>query len=183
MDNDSAFRGYIERKGMIGRVTKWLLHNGATSIFNAPKSPWNSGAVEGGNSVFDKKFWTKFYFTSVRDVDVKLRKFNGEYDVYLRAGKEFPKRPKPQLKPTIVKAKDICSFRQSSFYVLRVVRENRYGKCQIEVLNRYIALSSSYRNQYVIAKVNVEDQWIEISQERDGILHVIRERKTFLINW
>jgi len=182
MDNDSAFRGYIERKGTIGRVTKWLLHNGAISIFNAQKSPWNNGSVEGGNSVFDRKFWTKFHFTSVKDVDLKLKKFNEEYDVYLRAEKKFPKKSKPIIKPTTFKAKNICSFKQTSFYILRVVRENRYGKCQIEVLNRYITLPSSYRNQYVIAKINVEDQWIEILQERDENLHIIREKNPFQIS-
>ena len=83
MDNDAAFRGFTNRKCSIGRLIRWLCSLGIIPLFNAPSSPWNNGSVEGGNSVFDRKFWQKLYFNNLIEIDKKLKIFNYEYENYL----------------------------------------------------------------------------------------------------
>ena len=76
MDNDAAFRGFTNRKQRVGRLIRWLCSLGIIPLFNAPSSPWNNGSVEGGNSVFDKKFWRNFHFKNLEEVNQKLKEFN-----------------------------------------------------------------------------------------------------------
>ncbi len=182
-DNDSSFRGNINQKGVIGRYIKWWLHNGVIPVFNAPKSPWNTGAIEGGNSVFDRKFWTQFHFTSLEEIDEKLEEFNAAYEKYLTTDAPFPKRKRPTIKPSTVKTlKDLVDIKQPHLFLLRVVRKNRYGKFTIEVLNHYITLPPELKGQYVIVQLNVEDQWVVIWQEQGDHTALIRPRQKFIIS-
>lgn len=167
MDNGTAFRGFIERKGCVGKVIKWLCANGSIPLFNALNSPWNNGSVEGGNSVFDRKVWQSFQFTSIEEVDQKLFEFNRAYDAYLLYDPQILAKEKPSIDPRNIKAKEVRQLKQPYVYMLRVVRES-YGRCQIEVLNRYITLPPQYKGQYVIAQINLSTHAIQIWQEVKG---------------
>jgi transposase len=85
VDNDAAFKGFTIRKRTVGRFVKWLCCMKIKVLFNAPRSPWNNGSVEGGNSVFDYKFWQKYEFKSLNELDDKLQEFNQEYSEYLES--------------------------------------------------------------------------------------------------
>lgn len=163
MDNDSAFRGCIERKGCIGRVIKWLCGNGIISLFSAQSSPWNNGSVEGGNSVFDKKFWQKFHFQSIEAVDEKLKAFNAEYQNYLiKDYDELIQTKKPVIDPR--KNTKWNRYSQSKIYFLRIVKE-RYEKCSVEVLGYYIKLSANLKGQFVLIEVSLDTKTVKIFQE------------------
>lgn len=165
MDNDSAFKGCIDRKQYVGRAIRWFCSLGIIPIFNAPNSPWNNGSVEGGNSVFDRKLWQKFDFNSIKEVDQKLKEFNQAYKTYLIPDYRKLLNHKIQItNPIKVKAKDLKSFPQPNVHLLRTVRES-YGKCQVEVLNTYINLPSKFKGQYVIIKLNLTKKTIKIYQE------------------
>ena len=116
MDNGAAFRGFTDRVRMVGRLIRWLCSLGIIPLYNAPNSPWNNGSVEGGNSVFDKKFWQRFRFKNLEVVDDKLKNFNQDYKSYLVPDyKKFLKLDLPQLiDPRKLKAKETKSFIQSS---------------------------------------------------------------------
>jgi transposase len=86
VDNGAAFKGFTTRKRTIGRFVKWLCCMGVRVLFNAPRSPWNNGSVEGGNSVFDSKFWQKYDFKNLKELDEKLKEFNEDYSDYLDVG-------------------------------------------------------------------------------------------------
>lgn len=175
MDNDAAFRGYTKQKGVIGRIIKWLCHNGSVPVFNAPNSPWNNGSVEGGNSVFDKKFWHRFRFDSLEDVDRKLKLFNAAYDKYLKTGQKLPSRPKPRLHPKKFRMKDLNFFPQPFLFLLRVVR--KHGQyCRIDVVNRYVRLPEEYRGQYVIVQIHITDHWMKVWQETGSATHLLLQR-------
>ena len=163
MDNDASFRGCIERKGCIGKVIRWLCGNRIIPLFNAPSSPWNNGSVEGGNSVFDKKFWQKFHFNSIKEVDVKLQEFNEAYQTYLiKDPKKIVKNNKNLINP---KGKTkITKLIQSKIYLLRIVKE-RYDKCYIEILNYYVNLPDKYKGQFVIIEVSLDTRKVKIYQE------------------
>lgn len=166
MDNDSAFRGCIERVAYVGRIIRWFCVNGIIPLFNAPSQPWNNGSVEGGNSVFDKKFWKKFTFKSIKEVDEKLENFNKDYKSYLITDKQslIKAAKKPIIDPRKIKGKQLKNFLQPNLYILRIVKEH-YGKYQVEVLNTYINLLAKYKGQYVLIQVNLAQKFIRIYQE------------------
>lgn len=180
MDNGTAFRGFIERKGCVGKVIKWLCANGAIPLFNAPNSPWNNGSVEGGNSVFDRKVWQAFQFTSIAEVDQKLSEFNRAYDAYLLCDPQLLSKEKPSIDPRNIKAREVTQLKQPYLYLLRVVQES-YGRCQIEALNRYITLPPQYKGQYVVVRIDLREHTIRIWQEvkkEKALLHAGK----FLLN-
>jgi hypothetical protein len=181
MDNDAVFRGFIERIGNIGRIIRWLCVNGIIPLFNAPNSPWNNGSVEGGNNVFDKKFWKKFDFQSIAEVDQKLKEFNRAYQTYLIAGKEdlLQKINIPLSDPRKIKGKQCKRFLQPNLYILRVVKEH-YGKYQVEALNTYINLPAKFKGQYVLIQIDLIRKWVKIYQEINNSKVLIYENRFYL---
>lgn len=165
MDNDPAFRGFIEKKQYVGRVIRWFCSLGIIPVFNAPSSPWNNGSVEGGNSVFDRKLWQKFHFESISEVDQKLKEFNQAYQTYLIPDyKRLLDQKITISNPLKIKAKELTSFPQPNVYLLRTVKES-YKKCQVEALNTYITLPDKLKGQYVIIELNLIEKTIRIYQE------------------
>lgn len=181
-DNDSCFRGCIEQKGMVGRYVRWWCHNGVKVIFNAPRSPWNTGAVEGANSVFDRKFWKAHRFTSVAEIDGTLKEFNAACDAY--HGWTAPSRRAQSRVPfsPVKRIPDLANLRQPFLFLLRIVREDRYGKFAIEVLNRYVELPQELKGQFVIVQLHLRDQWIKVWQERGSRTVLIRPQQIFTVH-
>jgi hypothetical protein len=179
MDNDAAFTGFIERKGCTGRVTRWICANGIIPLYNAPSSPWNNGSVEGGNSVFDRKFWNSFRFKNQEELDLKLKEFNQAYETYLIPDYMQYVSKKTLIDPRKIKAKQLNSFSQPNLYLLRIVKEH-YGKCQIDALNIYFQLPDKYKGQFVIVKINLVERRIRIFQERETAENVLREGLIYL---
>jgi hypothetical protein len=178
MDNDSAFRGCIEKKGRIGRIIIWLCNNGIIPLFNATSSPWNNGSVEGGNSVFDKKFWQAFQFTSAEEVDQKLEEFNNAYQTYLINDRNKIIQNKRNVSDPRTNTQ-IKKFLQKNLYLLRIVKE-QYDKCYVEVLNFYINLPAQYKGQFVIIKILLDSGFISIYQEIEEQLVLIKTETIFI---
>ena len=146
--------------------------NGIIPLFNAPSSPWNNGSNEGGNNVFDKKFWQEFEFSSFEEVDQKLREFNQAYESYLipdyeKLIEKSQMRCRALTDPTAKKKLKIEKSSQPNIYLLRIVKE-QFSKCQIEVLNNYITLPDKYKGQFVLIQLNLITQHITITQEIEG---------------
>lgn len=181
-DNGSCFRGSIDQKGMVGRYIRWWCHNGVMVVFNAPRSPWNTGAVEGANSVFDRKFWRAHRFTSIADIDEQLKKFNTACAVYHGGTVPFWGSPSREPSSPLKRIPDLANLRQPFLFLLRIVREDRYEKHTVEVLNRYIELPPELRGQFVIVQIHLRDQWMTIWQERGDRTTLVRPRKTFTVH-
>jgi len=182
-DNGSSFKGSLNQPGVVGRYIKWWCHNGVIVVFNAPRSPWNTGAVEGANGIFDRKFWQRFRFTSIQEIDEKLHEFNAAYGAYLKTDIPFPKRAMPAKKPSTVKTlRDLVGLQQPFLFLLRVVHEDRFGKYTIEVLNRYITFSPALSGQFVIVQIHLVDQWMCVWQERGNHTALILSRRKFSVS-
>lgn len=182
-DNDATFRGCIEQQGMVGRYIRWWCHNGVIVVFNAPRSPWNTGSVEGANSVFDRKFWTAHRFATVTEIDEKLVAFNAAYDVYL-GGTALSLGAQSRVPSSPLKSRipDLISLAQPFLFLLRIVREDRFGKFTVEVLNRYIELSAELKGQFVIVQLHLQNQWMTVWQERGDRTVLIRARRPFTVH-
>ena len=181
-DNDSCFRGCIDQKGMVGRYVRWWCHNGVMVVFNAPRSPWNTGSVEGANSVFDRKFWKAYRFVSMEEIDAKLTAFNAACAVY-HGGTALVWGAHSCAPVSPLKCiPDLMNLRQPFLFLMRIVREDRYEKFTVEVLNRYIELPAELKGQFVIVQLHLRDQWICVWQEREDRTVTVRARRTFTVH-
>lgn len=170
MDNDLAFIGSSSAKRTISKTVKFLFDKQIISIFTNPRSPWNNGSIEGSNSVFARNFWNKFEFSSVEDIDKKLKLFNQsslEYSDYEQNKLENKKDKKfiPQI------------------YFIRKVYENQQksGKGEISILNEKIELSGEYINLYTLSKWNLKTEILYVNFEKEQRKILIKKLK-FRIN-
>ena len=150
----------------LSELVRWLCSLGITPLFNAPNSPWNNGSVEGGNNVFDKKFWRKFRFKNLTEIDQRLKDFNRDYENYLLPDwKSIIQNHLPALTdPLKLKVIETKSIIHPKVYFLRKVQE-KFEKYQVELLNTYINLPEKYAGQYVLIELDIVAQNVKIYQE------------------
>ena len=170
MDNGLAFIGSSSAKRTISKTVKFLLDKKIIPIFTNPRSPWNNGSVEGSNSVFARNFWNKYEFSSVKDIDKKLKLFNQsslEYSDYEQNKLENKENKKfiPQI------------------YFIRKAYENqkKNGKGEINILNEKIELPIEYINLYTLSKWNLKTEMLYIYFENEQRKILIKKMK-FQIN-
>lgn len=168
MDNDLAFIGSSSGKRTISKTVKFLFDKKIIPIFTNPRSPWNNGSVEGSNSVFARNFWNKFEFSSIGDIDRRLKLFNQsslEYSGYEQNKLEKDKEFIPQI------------------YFIRKVHENqrKNGKGEISILNEKIELTGEYINLYTLSKWNLKTEILYVYFENDRKKILIKKLK-FQIN-
>ncbi len=172
MDNDLAFIGSSSAKRTISKTIKYLFDKKIIPIFTNPRSPWNNGSVEGSNSVFARNFWNKFEFSSVQDIDRRLKLFNQSSLEYSDYGQnEFEKENKKDKEFT------------PQIYFIRKAHENQQkkGKGIINILNEKIELPGEYINLYTLSKWNLKDEMLYIYFEKEQKEILIKKSK-FQIN-
>ena len=76
LDNGLVFIGSASGKRNISRSMNFLLENNVIPVFAVPRKPFTQASIEGNNSVFSKKFWNRFDFKSLKEIDDKLELFN-----------------------------------------------------------------------------------------------------------
>lgn len=170
MDNDAAFIGSMSAKRTISKTIEFLFSKKIIPVFTNPRSPWNNGSVEGSNSVFARNFWNKFEFSSIGDVDKKLKLFNQsslEYSGYEQN--------------TLEKKKDKKFIPQ--IYFIRKAHENqqRNGKGEIDILNEKIELPGEYINLYTLSKWNLKTEMLYVYSEK-GQKKILIKKLKFQIN-
>lgn len=167
VDNCLATIGSASGKRTISQVVRFLLCNQVVPIFAVPRKPFSQASIEGNNSVFARKFWTKRKFTSLADVDMQLDWFNSSSETY--TGYVRPNKP-------AVKKKNFVP----RIYFIRQVAEDA-DKGFINVLNEKISLPASYINYFVLAEWNLRKQCLVVYFEKDLKPKAIK-RLTFRVN-
>ncbi len=169
VDNCAATIGSASGKRTISRVVRFLLCNQVIPIFAVPRKPFSQASIEGNNSVFARKFWTRRTFTSLQDVDMQLDWFNKSSESY--TGYAQPTKTKRAPK------KDY--FVPRVYFIRQVVDQN--GKGCIDVLNEKITLPTTYINYFVLAEWNLPKQQLVVYFEKDLTPTPIK-RVNFLVN-
>lgn len=164
IDNDFAFAGSSGKaKRTVSKVPIYFLKKQIIPVFTAPRKPWNQASIEGSNSVFSKKFWKKFEFKNLEEIDEKLKWFN---NAYLR----FTGYQTPQEK-TIRKKNFIPRI-----YFIRKVYENQQNKTgYIELVNDKVKVKKDYINLFVFAEWNLKEEKLYVYFENEQKLKLIKK--------
>jgi hypothetical protein len=168
VDNAFAMRGSSSGKRPISRVMMFFLKNEIIPIFTAPRKPWNQASIEGSNSVFSRKFWNRYKFKNLKEIDGKLKLFNKAYREYC----EFPDQP--------LQNKRNKNYIPKIYYIRKVYEDNS-KKGYIEVANTKIFLPAEYINLFVLAEWNLKEENLTIYLEREKELFTI-DKIPFEIN-
>lgn len=148
-------------------AANFLLENKVYPIFAVPRKPFSQASIEGNNSVFSRKFWSRISFSSLEEIDEKLEWFN-----------------EASLRYTGYQS---CTYEKESAFIPRVyfirqVQEDQATKDgYIDVLNEKVQLPSSYINYFVLAEWDVTNESLAVHFEKDEALETI-ERVAFLVN-
>lgn len=169
VDNGLAFIGSASAKRSLSDFVFYLFKRKSIPIFTAPREPWNQASVEGSNSVFTKKFWNRYEFTSIKEIDEKLRLFNQAYLKYSRYQNQ-PELPQEKKK-----------FIPQIFFIRKVYAGKQSEQGFIDVLNEKLFLPKSYINLFVLTYWNLKTETLTILFERDKKLFKIKKYR-FLIN-
>lgn len=154
IDNGFAFAGSSRWPRTLSKLIIFLLKEKVTPVFTAPRKPWNQASVEGANSIFARKFWRRFQFTSVEEIDEKLAGFNRAYQNYL--GYSPPQKMLPRK-----------AFVPKLYFIRKVYEQSNTRNGYIEVAKEYIQLPGDYINLFVLAEWNLVKEQLIIYFEND----------------
>lgn len=144
LDNGFAFAGAGPWPRVLGTVVLFLLKEKIIPVFTAPRKPWNQASVEGANSIFSRKFWHRFQFHSLKEIDERLVHFNNSYERY--TGYQRPKRLEPRPK----------RFIQKVYFIRKVYERSDTNRGYIDILKEQILLPKAYINMFLLSEWNLK---------------------------
>lgn len=163
-DNGFAMAGSSPHPRVISKVPLWFLSQDVIPIFAVPRKPFSQASIEGNNSVFSKKFWNRIDFTSIEEVDEKIKWFNSSSQKYLHYQKPKTKsKPKKNFIPKI--------------YFIRQVKEDKEqtGKAFIDVSNQRVFLPQSYINYFTFIEWNLKQEILCVYFEKEQKSKMIKK--------
>ena len=169
VDNCGATIGSGNAKRTLSRFVCFLLKNRVIPIFSVPRKPFSQASIEGNNSVFSRKFWNRRTFTSREDVCTQLEWFNQASVRYTEYSRPHAKDPAPDFVPQILFIRQVAPDE----------RDARFGF--ISILNEKISLPASYVNYFVLARLNLKHERLEIYFEKEQKAKCIKQVR-FTIN-
>ncbi len=164
LDNGLAFIGSASGKRNISRSMHYLLKNDVIPVFAVPRKPFTQASIEGNNSVFSKKFWNRFDFKSLKEIDDKLELFN-----------QSSQRYTGYRKPRFVSQKR--NFTPKVYFIRQVkeISESKKIGAYIDILNVKVPMSKPLVNYYVLSEWNLKQETLNIYFEKDNIQNLIKK--------
>lgn len=159
MDNGFAMCGSAPQPHVLSKLQLWLLEQGIYPMYAVPRRPFSQASIEGNNSVFGRKFWNRFVFDNIGQMDQKLEEFNQASIQYYSYSPPANYRRK--------------KFTPRIFY-LRQVREDESKKAFVEVANDIVRLPKSYINYFVFVEWNLKTEVLTLFLEKEMKLRKIK---------
>lgn len=147
----------------------FLLQERIIPVFTAPRKPWNQASIEGANSIFTRKFWNRWDFKDIQEIDQKLEGFNTNYQWYLSY-----KSPKDQL----IRKDD---FIPRVYFTRKVHEDQQTEKGYVDILNEKISIPKSYINFFTLVEWNLKQEQLYVYFEKEQQLEMIK-KQSFKIN-
>jgi hypothetical protein len=161
-DNGLAFTGSSPWPRVLGGVVLFLLSKKVVPVFTAPRKPWNQASIEGANSIFSRKFWHRFEFKTLSQIDEHLVYFNRSYQRYTDYQK--PKRLEPRPKRFVPKV----------YFIRKVYERPKTKRGYIDILKEHVLLPKSYINMFVLAEWNLKSEQLTVYYENKLITEIIK---------
>lgn len=169
MDNDFAMAGSSPWPRTISKVALDYLKEQIIPIYSVPRRPFSQASIEGNNSVFSRKFWNRFDFKDVQEIDEKLELFNLASQRYA------------QYDPPKEKQKKKVKFIPKIYFIRKVYEDEQTGRGYIQLVNDKALICKSYINYFVLAEWNLKEEQLYIYFENEQKLKRIKKIK-FKIN-
>jgi len=169
MDNGFAMAGSSSYPRVVSKVPLWYLSQGIIPIYAVPKRPFSQASIEGNNSVFSKKFWKRFEFKNLQEIDEKLELFNLASQRY------------SQYEPPKKKSRKKTRFIPKIYFIRKVYEDEQTGRGYIQLVNNKIFIRRSYINYFVLVEWNLKNEELYVYFENEQKLKRIKKIK-FEIN-
>lgn len=169
MDNGFAMAGSSPWARTLSKTVIFYLKEQIIPIYSVPRRPFSQASIEGNNSVFSRKFWKRFDFKNIQEIDEKLELFNlssQKYSAYRSPEKKSKKK---------------TEFIPKVYFIRKVFEDEQTNKGYIELANDKIFLAKSYINYFVLAEWNLQEEQLYIYFENERKLKLIK-RILFEIN-
>lgn len=155
LDNGFAFAGSSPWPRVLSSVVLFLLKEKIIPVFTAPRKPWNQASVEGANSIFARKFWNRFDFTSLKEIDDRLFYFNRSYERYTgyRKPRKLEGRPK--------------RFIPKVYFIRKVYEHPDAKRGYIDILKEHVLLPKAYINMFILAEWKLKSERLTIYYENN----------------
>jgi len=163
LDNGFAFAGSGPWPRVLSSMVLFLLKEKIIPVFTAPRKPWNQASVEGANSIFARKFWHRFDFKSLKEIDEQLAYFNDSYERY--TGYQKPRRLEGRSKRFIPKV----------FFIRKVYEHLDTKRGYIDILKEHILLPKPYINMFVLAQWNLKSDRLTVYYENNQKAKAIKK--------
>lgn len=163
MDNGLAMAGSGPWPGIITHAALWMLQQRIIPVYAVPRKPFTQASIEGNNSVFSKKFWNRFHFANLRQIDKKLSEFNAASQRYLEYKKPENSKPDKRFRPQI--------------YYLRQAKELNKKQSYVEAANTVIRLPLRYCNYFLLIRWNLRNEKATVYIEKEEKLCKVKEVK------
>jgi hypothetical protein len=155
LDNGFAFAGSSSWPRVLSKVILFLLSVKIIPVFTAPRKPWNQASIEGANSIFSRKFWHRFEFRTLSQIDEQLVHFNRSYQRY--TGYKKPKRLEPRPRRFVPKV----------YFIRKVYEHPRTKRGYIDILKEHVLLPKTYINMFVLAEWNLKSEQLTVCYENN----------------
>lgn len=157
-DNGMSFTGDFSHPRTFSRYVRLCLYVGIEVVFIAPAKPWMNGVIERFNKDFDRLFWKRETFTSLKDIQTKFKIFTDSHNKFI-----IWKEKSNILESITPKRKLARNFKidvnniplvSGKVHFIRVVD----GKGDISVNNEIFHVGEEYIGEFVWASIDTGEQ-------------------------
>lgn len=155
IDNAMAMIGGRRGKRAVSRAMTFLLNQGVIPIFSVPRQPFSQASIEGNNSVFGRKFWNRWDFDSVEEIDERLVGFNESTRRYC------------QYEPPKTNGTSTEDFIPKVYFTRQVQQEENGPGGEVHILGDTIELPTEYVKFFVLGEWNLLEEILKIRFEKE----------------
>lgn len=157
-DNGMSFTGDFSHPRTFSRYVRLCLYLGIEVVFIAPAKPWMNGVIERFNKDFDRLFWNREKFTSLKDIQTKFKVFIDSHNKFIawkdRAGVLESIVPNRKIARNFKIDVNNIPLVSGKVHFIRMVD----GKGNISVNNETFHIGEEYIGEYVWATIDIGEQ-------------------------
>lgn len=162
IDNGFAMTGSSPWPRTLSKTVIFYLRKQIIPIYSVPRRPFSQASIEGNNSVFSKKFWKRFNFKNIQEIDEKLELFN------LASQRYSNYEPLKKFKEKVV-------FVPKLYFIRKVFEDEQISRGYIILVNDKILLAKSYINYFVLTEWNLKEEKLFVYFENEQKLKLIKK--------